>query len=119
MKNLELRKPYQLWQIIDVFSKEIKEKGFTNTDFNLYVKQDEDIAKPNLTCYMELGITVTDDDEEIYPDFVVKENLELFYDGAQFEDVLMNTLHQKKTATIDDFVSGLNYYMEHDSFKDF
>ena len=44
MKNLELRKPYQLQGIIDVISKDILDNGFTDANYCLY--SNEDIAKP-------------------------------------------------------------------------
>ena len=54
----------------------------------------------------------------MFPDFIVKESLELFYDGRQFEDVLMNVHHQKNNATKEDYILSLNYYAEYDTFKD-
>jgi hypothetical protein len=119
MEKFEFGKPYQLQQIIDIMSKDILKYGFSNTNFSLYSKNDNDIARPDLICYLELSPTITDDDEEVFPNFVIKESLVLFYYGQQFEDVLMNVSHQKKLATIDDYVAGLNYYMDLDTFKDF
>jgi len=119
MENIEFRKPYNLSQIIYVISKDIEKNGFKNTNFCLYTNEDEEIASSDLICYLDLNPSITDDDEEVYPDFVINESLEFFYDGQQFEDVLMNVLHQKKQASIDDFILGLNYYMEHDTFLDF
>jgi hypothetical protein len=117
MDGLELRKPYQLKQIIDVMSKDIHKNGFTNTNFCLYAN--ENILKPELTCYLESSPTISDDDEEIYPDFIIKESLNLLYYGQQFEDVLMNVSEQNNDATIDDYILALDYYSKHDTFKDF
>lgn len=117
MENIEFRKPYNLSQIIYVISTDIEKNGFKNTNFCLYTNEEE-IASSDLICYLDLNPTITDD-EEVYPDFVINESLEFFYDGQQFEDVLMNVLHQKKQASIDDFILGLNYFMEHDTFMDF
>ena len=36
MKNLELRKPYQLQEIIDSISKDILDNGFTDAYYSLY-----------------------------------------------------------------------------------
>ena len=117
MKNLELRKAYQLQQIIDVISKNIHKNGFEDTNFCLYAN--EDILKPELICYLELYPTISDDDEEIYPNFIIEESLNLLYYGQQFEDVLMNVLEQKNDATIDDYILALDYYSKYDTFKDF
>jgi hypothetical protein len=117
IKSLELRKPYQLQQIIEVISKDIHKTGFTNTNFCLYAN--EDILKPELICYLESSPTISDDDEEIYPNFIIKESLNLLYYGQQFEDVLMNVFEQKNDAVIDDYILALDYYSKHDTFKDF
>ena len=117
MKSLELRKPYQLQQIIDVISKDIHKCGLEGTIFCLYAN--EDILKPELVCYLESYPTISDDDEEIYPDFIIKESLDLLYYGEQFEDVLMNVLEQKNDAIIDDYILALDYYSKYDTFKDF
>lgn len=117
MKSLELRKPYQLQQVIDVISKEIHKNGYTNANFCLYSY--EDILKPELICYLELSPIISDDDEEIYPTFIRIKSLELLYYGQQFEDVLMNVLKQKNDATINDYILALDYYSKHDTFKYF
>jgi hypothetical protein len=117
MSGLELRKPYQLQQVIDVISKDIHKNGFTNTNFCLY--SNDDILKPELICFLESSPTISDDDEEIYPDFIIKKSLDLLYYGQQFEDVLMNVLVQKNNAAIDDYILALDYYSKHDSFEDF
>lgn len=61
---------------------------------------------------------MNDEDEEIFPDFVVKEILKLFYLGEHFEDVIHNVLFQRNKPSMEEFIKGLNYYREHDSFID-
>lgn len=117
MNELELRKPYQLQQIIDLISKEIEKNGLTNKNFCLYAN--EDILKPDLICYLESYPAVSDDDEEIYPIFIRKESLNLLYYGQQFEDVLMNVLGQKDNPSINDYILALDHYCIHDTFKNF
>lgn len=117
MKNLELRTPYELRHIIDVISASIRKTGFTNKNFCLYAN--EGILKPELICYLELYPTISDDDEEIYPNFVIKQSLSLLYDGQQFEDVLMSVSEQKNDATTDDYILALEFYSKNDTFKDF
>ncbi len=119
MENLEFKEAYLLSQLIDIIKTSIKEKGLSDTDFCLYTKEEDGDARPNLICYLEQYPTISDEDEEIYPDFVVEQSLELFYYGQQFEDVIMNVLHQKNNATTDDFILGLNHYMQNDTFYDF
>ena len=119
MEKLEFKKAYTLSQLIGVIKTKIQKNGLTDSNFCLYSKNDEIITDINCICYLESYPIISDEDEEIYPDFVVEKSLELFYYGQQFEDVIMNVLHQKSTATIDDFILGLNYYTENDTFLDF
>ncbi|WP_432756677.1 DUF7716 domain-containing protein, partial [Enterobacter cloacae] len=58
----------------------------------------------------------SDDDEEVYPDFVVENSLELFFYGEQFIDVLHNISIQREKPSVEDFISGLNFYLENDNF---
>lgn len=77
MEKIEFRKPYNLSQIIYVNSKDIEKNGFKNTNFCLYTNEEE-IASSDLICYLDLNPTITDDDEEVYPDFVINESLNSF-----------------------------------------
>ena len=58
-------------------------------------------------------------DEEVYPDFVQKENLELLYYGEQFEDILLNVMDQIGIPSEKDYIEALIFFMENDEFKDF
>lgn len=111
MKELEFQKEITLGQLID----DITKNGFKSDNFCLYTKEYTSIADENLIVYLERYPTI-DDDEEQYPNYVTNNGLELFYYGEQFEDVLTNILHQKKNATVGDFISGLNYYLDNDAF---
>lgn len=117
MKELELRKAYRLQEIIEIVSKNIANNGFTDSNYCLY--SNEDIVQPNQLCYLELYPTIDDNEEEVYPDFVRDKSLDLFYYGQQFEDVLMSVFEQKETASINDYIDALNYYMKNDTFMDF
>lgn len=120
MKILELRKSYELQSIINIVSTYIrKNDDFTNDNYCLYTEAVINIGTPELICYLEEDATITDDDEEIYPDLVQEKSLKLFYRGSQLEDVIMNVLEQKKNAEIDDYIIALDYYSKYDTFKDF
>lgn len=114
---MELRKPYRLQEIIEIVSKNIANDEFSDSDYCLY--SNEDIARPEQLCYIDLYPTINDNGEEVYPDFVKDKSLEIFYYGQQFEDVLMSAFNQKCSASIDDYIDALNYYMENDTFMDF
>ncbi|WP_446692702.1 DUF7716 domain-containing protein [Serratia aquatilis] len=82
-----------------------------NNNLCIYTKEHITHASPTLTCYLDYYPVVNDEDEEVFPDFSNTNELELFYYGEHFFDVITNILSQKKDATINDSVNGLNYYM--------
>nr|WP_256347803.1 RHS repeat-associated core domain-containing protein [Serratia proteamaculans] len=51
--------------------------------------------------------------------YVVQNELELFFYGDQFMDVLRSALNQKPNAILEELISGLNYYLENDAFITF
>lgn len=114
MKELEYMTPYSLDNLIT----KIVQEGYTKDNFCLYTKEYETTATPSLTCYLECYPEVSDDDE-VYPDYVEQNELELFFYGDQFMDVLRSALNQKPNATVDELISGLNYYLENDAFITF
>ena len=116
MGKINLQEPYQLSKIIEIISKEIKEGGFTDENYCLYAC--DETLKPELICYLDVYPIVSDNEEEVYPDFIIKESLNLLYYGEQFEDVIMNVLEQKNNPIIDDYILALNYYSKYDTFKD-
>ena len=64
MKELELRKPYRLQEIIEIVSKNIANNGFTDSNYCLY--SNEGTAQLNQLCYLELYPTIDDNDELLY-----------------------------------------------------
>ncbi|EOL9133236.1 hypothetical protein ACM94E_000496 [Enterobacter cloacae] len=116
MSRLEYRKNYGLDDLIYKFM-----GGYTLDDFCVYTREYEASAKEELVCYLESYPVISDDDdddddEEVYPDFVVENSLELFFYGEQFIDVLHNISIQREKPSVEDFISGLNFYLENDNF---
>ncbi len=64
---------------------------------------------PEVVCYLETYPTISSDDKDVYPNFVVMESLELLYYGEQFEDVLMNVQNQIEEPTTDEYISALSF----------
>ena len=88
----------------------------TLDNFCVYTREYEAPAEEELVCYLESYPVISDDDEEVYPDFVVENSLELFFYGEQFIDVLHNISIQREKPSVEDFISGLNFYLENDNF---
>lgn len=122
MIDLKKRKAYYLSELITIIANAIIENGidklldYKDMDFCIYTKGYTECASANLVCYLEDYPNVNDEDEEEYPEFVCKEKLKMFYHAEHFEDVISNALYQKRNASMDEFIAGLNYYREHDDF---
>ncbi len=122
MNELEKQVEYRLSEVITIFSNMIIENGIDDflddVDFCIYTKDFIDVVSGDTTCYLDDYPDVDDNDEEIYTDFVTERKLVMFYSGEQFEDVIGHMLSQKMDASIENFISGMNYYREHDDFLD-
>lgn len=113
MSQLEYRKAYNLDELISKIM-----SGYNKDNFCLYTKEYESSARADLICYLEIYPVISDDDEEVYPEFVINNSLELFFYGDQFLDILRNISVQKEEPSIGDFIAGLNFYLENDNFID-
>lgn len=68
---------------------------------------------------MEEPPEVTEEDEEIFPEFVVEEGLVFLYSGENFESVIEVVFNQKHQPSMKEFIDSLNYYRDNDSFLEF
>lgn len=113
---------YRLSDVIIFFKNMIIENGVDNLlddiDFCIYTMDYVDVASGDTICYLDDYPDIDDDDKEIYTDFVTERKLVMFYSGEQFEDVIGNMLSQKMDSVVEDFISGINYYREHDDYLD-
>lgn len=122
MINLKKRELYRLGELIITISNAIIKNGidklldYNDMDFCIYTEGYIEYASVDSVCYLDDYPDINDEGEEEYPDFVIRQELELFYSGEQFEDVIGNILHQKSNASINEFIAGLNHYREYDDF---
>ncbi|WP_182417653.1 hypothetical protein [Bartonella sp. HY038] len=122
---IQKRIKLHLSEIIEYFI----ERGVSDDDvfdigqtMNLYSANTDDPLKPDTICYIDDETYFdeeADDDVEHYPDFAVKNQLELLYYGQLFLDILSSVFMQLKNPTIQNCVDALNYYDEHDDYLDF
>ncbi len=61
--------------------------------------------------------TITDDDREIYPEFVTANELSLLFREELVQDVVFNVLRQKASATAEDILEAILYYDAKDGGK--
>ncbi|AVP03108.1 hypothetical protein ACM93F_001291 [Enterobacter ludwigii] len=62
---------------------------------------------------------VDENDKEVYPQDAASRDLSYIYSGEQFADVILSVIEQKPSASNQDFIDALNYYLENDDFLDF
>ena len=66
----------------------------------------------------EYGISNDDDDEEIYPEFAINNDMEYVVYGEIICDVLANCFMQNSNCEVSEMVEAINYYLEYDNYMD-
>ena len=124
-KMMELMKPYKLSEIINTVAEKLKENGIENQilyehmGFYVYTREWEDLAKPDIICYLDNPPEIDEEDNEIYPSFVIKENLKMFISDENLENIISSALFQKIEASTAELIDAINYYMDNDCFIQF
>ncbi len=113
------RTPVTLGQLIDQICDLVRQKGEEALlpDYGWCVYS---AAKPSLTtvCYVDDYPDINDDDEEIFPPFVVENHLKMIYRDELIQDVILNCLFQKPEVSPKEIMAALDYYDEHDCFME-
>jgi hypothetical protein len=102
-------------RLFDLIISDHTETPLSDDSFCLYAEDGLAPLAKDIVCYLDRYPKVVDD-EDVYPQFVLDNSLELLYYGDQFEDVMFNLLEQKEEPLIEDFISALNYYLDNDAF---
>ena len=71
------------------------------------------------SCVIEAFPQITDDDEEIYPPYILENGLEFWFSDELLEDVVMSALHHKPTVSNTELLAAIEYYAERDCFMSF
>ncbi|MEQ4617745.1 MAG: hypothetical protein ABN482_06815 [Corticimicrobacter sp.] len=90
--------------------------GQIEDDFCLYCQDSDVPLSQGMWIYVEEYPVGDDAGNDVFPDFVVKNELELLYYGEQFVDVLNNVLMQAIDPGCGLIVEALDYYMNNDDF---
>ena len=77
---------------------------------------DSDDLRLDTICYIDNYPEIIDDDEEVFPDFVVKNSLNLLFREELVQDVMHNALWQKPSASEEEILKATTYYSKNDSF---
>lgn len=108
----------------------IKEKEITLHELLQFMRENNDREDVNCVygngdslsaaleskCYLSDPPTITDDYEEVYPNFVSLKGLELWFKEELIKDVVTNALGQNPDASNELLLKAIHYYDERDSF---
>ncbi|GAB7229130.1 hypothetical protein VrSk94_28190 [Vibrio rotiferianus] len=97
----------------------LNKKHLGDGQYCIYTKDSEARMSRNLVVYIDNYLEEDAGGGDLFSDFVVSNELELYYYGEQFIDVVNNAIHQKQDATIDELVEAGNFYLENDNFITF
>jgi len=72
--------------------------GYGIFDLQLYTRKFEEEIHEDLICYLEDYPEITEEDEEVFPEFVIQEGLAFLYSGENFESVISGAFDQKNSS---------------------
>lgn len=115
-------KKYVFSEIINEIKKVYFERGakalYQDGNWCVYVLEEDIYPNLNTECYIDEWPDVTDDDEEIYPEFIDNNNYKLAYTCEMIQDVIISALSRKENATNEELMTAIDYYDEHDIFME-
>ena len=97
------------------YLKEGEQALYNDYDWHMYVADDEWFL--TTACCITAPPTFDEEtDEEIIPNFAVANGMDGSVVPEILQDVIINALSQKKSATNEELLKALNYYMDKDTF---
>ena len=112
---------HQLYFIED-FIRLVKQKAERSEQYDrsffyaIYAK--EDTFALGQKILVSDTVNVLDDDSEIYPDDVIAHHFSYQCSSENIQDVIDLAIQQKPSATDQELIRALNYYLERDNFLD-
>lgn len=108
-----IRKPLKIEQLVVIEFKILEE-------YDLYVEKNTDFFDLQTIVYLDEVVDIDDEtDEEIYPEFSIKKDLEWYFSGQVPNYIIDNTKFQLKNPSVQDYIRNLNNYSSHDCFYTF
>ena len=96
-------------------------RGGFDREFLYYVyavQDDPNSYELNMQCFVGPGPEVTDEDEEIFPEFVIDNSLGVVCSDELLQDVVENALGQRPGVANRELLKALKYYLDRDDFLD-
>lgn len=115
---MERNKSIKLSDIINSIRKLYKSDGETAVylDNGWCVYSSEKEITSESICYVDDYPDFDDDDNEIYSDYIVNNNLSLIFRDEILQDVIIACMNQKNNVTIDEIMEAIFYYEKYDNF---
>lgn len=115
---MERKKRLKLSEIITIICTLYKTQGETAVylDNGWCIYSAEEYLTSESICYIDDYPDFDDDDNEIYSEYIINNNMKLKYRDEMIQDVVIACLNQKIDAKIDEIVRALIYYDEYDNF---
>lgn len=67
-------------------------------------------------CYIDKYPDYDEDDNEILPEYMIKNRMSLIYTDEVIQDVVSNAIYQKSDITCEEIKMALDYYEKYDNF---
>ena len=85
-------------------------------DNDWYIYESDDNLSLSTPCCIASRPEFDENDEEIFPDFAIENNMDYSIMPELVTDVVINALNQKKDATEEELLKALNHYLDADTF---
>lgn len=110
---MKLREPIEFKDILKL----VRDNMDRGISYCIYSKiSDSNDLMLDTICYLDNYPEITDDDEEIFSEFVTLNSLNFLFRDELIQDVVTNVLHQKSFASEQEILNAVSYYDEKDSF---
>lgn len=114
---IQFRKPTTLIEILNYTRNNLEDFYRARDSYCVYCKEFKlDI---NLIYYLDDSPEISDDDEEIYSDFVRENNLQLVVTSEVISQVIEVAIQEKEMVSNEVLVEAVKFYNKHDDFIKF
>ncbi|MTH30918.1 hypothetical protein GJV77_13630 [Myroides pelagicus] len=111
-------KTYLLGEFINLVKDKQERAAYYAPSYNYALYAVEAEVTSDLEVYVGNPVEVKDYDEEIFPEYVVEHAMWYFCSDENIQDVVDLAVSRSKNVTVEQLISALDYYLEHDDFMD-